>query len=204
MLEQLDLDEVAEAYFFVRPSDRPEYERLLIRARGKAVLPILRALLAKIAVGDVHSNKLAHIGSHILPEKEVANVWKQITMEHVQLAYNMIERIEQTKQSAGIPLCEVLLQEGDKMRLAAAILLSMYKSPGKEIQEGVQSALRLITSEKNKQQGTLLRLLEIVLSRTGDVQWRRRVEDQARKNGLDVEQWADRAKKEAYIQLQRN
>ena len=55
---QLDLDEVAEAYFSVRTPDRPEYARLLIRARGRAIFPLLRAVLAATARQRKHADDL--------------------------------------------------------------------------------------------------------------------------------------------------
>ncbi|HID30526.1 MAG TPA: hypothetical protein EYP19_11055, partial [Desulfobacterales bacterium] len=69
---QLDLYEVAEAYFSAPTPDKLEYERLLIRARGKAIFPLLRALLAVTIRQKKYADDLARTGRDLIVGEEFA------------------------------------------------------------------------------------------------------------------------------------
>lgn len=199
MPERFDLDEVAEAYFSTRTPDRSEYVRLLIRARGNAVFPLLRALLGLTTKYKQLTKDIARAAREsIFGEGGGRYMWAKASLEsEVQNAYDIIRRIG---EPAKIELCRALLERDYKMRLAAALLLSMDESPSEETMHGVQNALAYI---KPDQKGAIvLMLLGIVFDRAGDAKWHEVIEDHARDANLSVEQWRERAVNTALIELQ--
>ncbi len=214
MLEQLDLDKVAEAYFHIKtPRDRLEYERLLIRARSEAIPPILQAMLDSIEAAEVHVDKLIakHVPIrlyHTLGEKEIRKRWAKLSTEPIlQDGYEMLQKIEQSGQPVSTLLCVVVIQGDYVMRLAATMLLVMFEALTEEARQGIRLALPLIRSNykwRRKKQEVLVGLLAIILAHAGEAHWKKLVEDEARFYRLTVEQWIERTTIEGLIELQRN
>lgn len=208
MLEQLDLDEVAEAYFNVRKPERPEYERLLIRARSEAILPILQALLTSVAASEVHIQETIKkfVPIRLYPthvERATREWWAKVSTEReVQEAYEILQKIEQTGQPVSTRLAEVLLLARYEYRLIAALLLLMYESLDKDALERVQAAFGLFSSKYRKYR-KLFELTAIILAQTGDARLNNAIEDDARSRHLTVEQWIERTKMAGLIELQK-
>ncbi len=201
MQEQFDLGEVAEAYFSVPTSDQPEYARFLIRARGRAIFPLLRAILTITAKDRKFTDNLARAGrDSAFGEEGARYIWAGVVMESmIQDAYDVARRIG---QPAKAELCRALLERDYKMRLAAALLLAMDESPSGEVQRGIQEALSYIGLDK--EQGALLSmLLGSILARAGDAKWQRVIEGHARDNGLNFEEWVERTVNTVLIELQK-
>jgi hypothetical protein len=199
MLERLDLNEVAEAYFSVGVPDRSEYERLLIRARAEAVLPLLDALF--IVISEHKKTVAALIRRQRLSAKEAdgARIFlaKAFVEPTMRAAYDVVRRVGPLAQ--GI-LCGLLLHYEYKMRLAAALLLAMNDSPDEKVQELVELAIALL-ERKYKNQGILVRVLGIVLFHTGASEGKKIVEDEARSNNFTVDEWMKRMTNTALAEL---
>jgi hypothetical protein len=200
MPTQLDLDEVAEAYFAVRTPDRPEYERLLIRAREKAVLPLLRALLGQALQQRRMIDELSEELDATPAESGLAAyLFAKSTFEPtVDQAYDVIQRIG---ESAKLQLCQALGKNDYELVLAAALLLSWDESPGKAIHEAIQKALAYI--KRGPDQALVFMVLGIAMARAGDLKWQQVIEDHAQKSGLSFEEWVKRTTNSALIELQR-
>jgi hypothetical protein len=199
MLERLDLNEVAEAYFSVGVPDRPEYERLLIRARAEAVLPLLDALF--IVISEHKKTVAALIRRQRLSAKEADGARIFLAKAFVEpimgAADDVVRRVGPLAQ--GI-LCGLLLHYEYKMRLAAALLLAMNDSPDEKVQELVELAIALL-ERKYKNQGILVRVLGIVLFHTGASEGKKIVEDEARSNNFTVDEWMKRMTNTALAEL---
>lgn len=109
----------------------------------------------------------------------------------------MVRRIGPLAQ---VVLCGTLLHYEYKIRVAAALLLSMNDSPDEKVQELVQLAIALL-QRKYKNQGILARVLGIVLFHTGGSEWRKTLEDEARDNNFTVEEWIKRVTNTALAEL---
>ncbi len=199
MLERLDLNEVAEAYFSVRTPDRPEYERLLIRARAEAVIPLLDALFIVISEHKKHVAALVRRQRLSAKEEEGARIFlaKVIIEPIIQAAYDVVRRLGPLAQ---VLLCGTLLHYEYKIRTAAALLLAMNDSPDEKVQELVQLAIALL-ERKYKNQGILVRVLGIVLFHTGASEGKKIVEDEARSNNFTVDEWMKRMTNTALAEL---
>jgi hypothetical protein len=132
MLDQLDLNEVAEAYFSVRAPDRLEYERLLIRARDEAVPPLLNALLVVASEGNKRLATVARREQFSANEEERARIFwaKGLAELLIQAAYDVVRRIGPPAQ---MRLCVMLVHHEYKVRLAAALLLAMNNPPSEKV-----------------------------------------------------------------------
>ncbi len=199
MLDRLDLNEVAEAYFSVRTSDRPEYERLLIRARAEAVFPLLEALLI---VTSEYKKLVAILMHHErLSAREKAGARIFVAKVHIEpmmeAAYDVVRRIGPLAQ---VLLCGMLLHYEYKIRIAAALLLAMNTSPDEKVQELVELAMILL-ERKLKNQGILLRVLGIVLFHAGASEGKKLVEDEARSNNFTIDEWIQRVINTASAEL---
>lgn len=199
MLENFDLDEIAEAYLSARTPDRPEYERLLIRAREKAVFPLLHALLAQAIKQKKVSGDIGRgLGMTDSGTGLAEYLYAKSTFEpEVEKAYDVIQR---TGQPAKTELCRALLERDYRVRLAAALLLSMDETPSSETQNGIQNSLGYLADPS---QSLILMLLGIVMFRAGDTKWRQAIESHARDSGTSLQEWIERTRDTALIELQR-
>src|SRR5258708_2718203 len=111
MFEQPNLDEVAEAYLSVRPSEQSEYARLLIQARSGAITPLLRQLIVVIERDKMHSGM------------EIAKLlYAQVVLKSIiKRACDLVQRIG---APAIRPLHDALFSSEDKMPLIAAMVLA--------------------------------------------------------------------------------
>jgi hypothetical protein len=198
MYGHFDLDEIAEAYFFVGTNDRPEYLRLLIRAGSKAVLPLLHALLSLTLKYKHYTDKIARAAEGAVFGEEGGRYMlaKATFGPEVENAYDVIRRIG---QPAKTELCRVLLDRDYRMRLVAALLLSMDESPSSETQNGVQESLSYLADPS---QSLILMLLGIAMFRAGDAKWRQVIETHAQSSGISFQEWMERTMITALIELQ--
>jgi hypothetical protein len=198
MREQPDIDEVAEAYFSVGTNDRPEYARLLIRAGSKAVFPLLHALLDLTLKYKHYTDKIARASEDaVFGEEGGRYMWAKATFEpEVESAYDVIRRIG---QPAKTELCRALLERDYRMRLAAALLLSMDETPSSETQNRIQESLSYLADPS---QSLILMLLGIVMLRAGDAKWGQVIDNHARDSGLSLQEWIERTTNTALIELQ--
>ena len=198
MQEQSDLDEVAEAYFSTGTFDRPEYTRLLIRAGNKAVIPLLHALLALTLKYKQYTDKIARASRDAVFGEQVGRyMWAKATFgREVEDAYDVIRR---TGQPAKTVLCRALLEQDYRLRLAAALLLSMDETPSLETLNGIQESLDYLADPS---QSLILMLLGIVMFRSGDAKWRQAVESHANGSGITPQEWIERTANTALIELQ--
>ncbi|HWS83236.1 MAG TPA: hypothetical protein VN207_03160 [Ktedonobacteraceae bacterium] len=201
MLERLDLNEVAEAYFSVRTPDRPEYERLLIRAGAEAIFPLLDALL--IVTSEYKNQIVTLIRRERLSTKEADAVRiflaKAYMEPMIEAAYDVVRRIGPLAQ---VLLCGMLLHYEYKIRIAAAVLLTMNNSPDEKVQKLVPLSIALL-QQKYRNQGILVRVLGIVLFHTEASEWKKIVEDEARSKDVTVDEWMKQIMNTALAELVR-
>ena len=228
MLDRLNLNDIAEAYLSVGLPDQLEYERLLIRSRGDAIFPLLRAILIMIAkrkhLVDARVEQARNLP---IGEGGIREQWAGGVMESMlQDAHDVIRRlvaedevreqwargvIEPMLQDAhdvirrlgpltqGV-LCGMLLHDEYKIRLVAAFLLAMNNSPDKKIQQLVQLTIDLL-QRNYKNQEILVKVLEIVLLHIGVSEWKKIVEDEAHSMNVTVEEWIEQMRITALIEL---
>lgn len=204
MSDNLNLNDIAEAYLSLGLPDRLEYERLLIRSRGDAIIPLFRAILILIAKRKhlidarvKEARSLPKIQRQVA-EDTVRELWARGVIEPLlQDAYDVIRRLDPLVQGV---LCGTLLHDDYKIRLVAALLLARNDSPDKKLQQLLQlNVVRL--QRKYKNQGILVRVLGIVLFYMGADEWKKLLEDEAQKNSATVEEWIKFLKTSALIEL---
>ena len=199
MLDRLNLNDIAEAYLSVGLPDKLEYERLLIRSRGDAIFPLLRAILIMIAkrkhLVDAHVEQARNLP---IGEGGVRELWAGGVIEPMlQDAHDVVRRLGPLIQGV---LCGMLLHDEYKIRLAAALLLAMNNSPDKNVQQLVQLTIALLQQNYNNQE-ILVRVLEIVLLHIGVSEWKKIVEDEAQSMNVTVEEWIEQMRITALIEL---
>jgi|SRR5687767_11770807 len=198
MLE-FDLDEVAEAFFSVRTGEKPEFQRLLIRAGNKAVMPLLHALLGVTAKYQHYTNDIARkFKRGIFGEESGRYFWAKVTFEsEVKNSYDIIRRIGQPAKDE---LCRALMDRDYRIRLSAALLLALDEEPSSETYYGTQRSLNYLADPS---QSLILMLLGIVFLRAGDTKWLALTENHARETGISLQEWVERTINTALIELQR-
>jgi hypothetical protein len=199
MNEYVNLDEVAEAYLSSRTVDRIEYERLLIRAREKAVFPLLRALLIQAIKQKKAFGRMGQeLGMTTSDSGMAEYLYAKSTFEpEVEKACSVFQRLG---EAAKAELCRALLEGGNKMSLIAALILSTDEYPSSAIENGVNQALQFIRTDQNREIVSML--LAVVLARVGDAKWRDIIESHARNEGISFEEWIERTRNTAMIELQ--
>lgn len=200
MPEQYDLDEVAKALFSVRTSEKPEYERLLIRAGRKAVNPLLRAVVFVTVRQKDMTKDLARSGKRsAFGESEVRYMWAKVTLEPViDRALKIIQKIGQPATSE---LCITLLDPDYKIRLATTLILCKGDFVSEEVRQAAQNAIYSIGPDKK--QGATVMLLGIIMANNGDHKWRDVLEDFARKEGVSFERCVEKTINTGLIELQK-
>jgi hypothetical protein len=199
MLDNLNLNDIAEAYLSVNALDQPEYERLLIRSRGDAIFPLLRAILIMTAKRKNTVDSLAEQGRNSpVGEEWARELWAKGMIEPMlEASYDVVRRVGPLAQ--GI-LCGMLLHYEYKIRLAAALLLARNDSPDEKVQQLVQLTIALL-QRKYKNQGIVVRVLGIVLLHIGVSEWKKIVEDDAQKMNVTVKEWIEQIRITALIEL---
>ncbi len=198
MYEQPDLDEIAEAYLSVGTLDRLEYARLLLRAGSKAVLPLLGALLSLTLKYKHNTDRIARAWrGAAFGEEGGRYIWAKATFEpEVRSAYDVIRRMG---QPAKTELCRALLSRNYRIRLGAALLLSMDEKPSSETKNAIQESLSQLADPS---QSLILMLLGIVMFQAGDDRWKQAIESHACGSGVNLQEWMERTRNTALIELQ--
>ena len=200
MFDQYDLDKVAKALFSVRTSEKPEYERLLIRAGKRAVKPLLRAVIFVTVRQKDKTENLARSGQRsVFGESETRYMWAKITLEPI--IDEAVKIIQKLGSSGTHELCATLLDADHKIRLATALILCKGNFVNGEILEATQDAIYHIGPDKK--QGATVMLLGIMMVNNGDHKWRDVLEDFARKEGVSFERCVEKTINTGLIELQK-
>ncbi|MGH2516435.1 MAG: hypothetical protein ACRDHP_12340 [Ktedonobacterales bacterium] len=205
MLEQRDLYEIALAYFKVRAIERPEFERLLIRSRNDAILPMLRALHTVVGFGRKPTAEIARIARRT-PQGELffRGEWASLELQSsLDAAHEVVRRIGVNAQES---LCKAILEPDYSLRLLAALLLSMEEHINSDTREFAQVAANIIGTDRRqaKRQGELILLFAIVMLHAEDPKWTEFINSWAGARSQTLEEWVAARRKTALVRLYRS
>lgn len=198
--ERTELYEIARAFLSVRKLEQPEFERLLIRAKAEAIPPLLRALHSMIGMQRLRARRLARQARRSKRGMELFRAWwAQICVEPLLDAANDV--IQRIGPEAQLALVKSIVQPSASIQIEAALLLEKSGEISMEAEQAIEPLLAVLAIDRKKRFKTLIVLLGIVLTRSGDVRWRTEIEEWAAKRGSTLSEYADRMRKMAILEL---
>lgn len=189
-----DLYEIALGYFLVRPVEMAEMERLLIRARGDAVYPVLRALHSWVVRQQPSATRLA-----ATPDGQTLArlVWaRSVLKPGIDRAHDVVRRVGLDAHWA---LIRALVEKSDAIRIEAALLLAMEEPLSPAITGAIRVILKMFPT--SARDSALALALGIAMVRAGDSVWVAVVDRAARRRNETPDDWLDQARNTALLAL---